>query len=244
MTRTVARPVRRLGLVMGLGLMALGCSSAGLSSAAPPSPTAQPPDPSVAATVEIEPVSAAAFWEAMVPGDPEAVSYLTLDDIVAASDAVVTGTVSGIAPGPTVEDPYHNIIYWATVRFLVDDVLAGSVRSVEPGTIAVTLLLGVGDAEHDFDWRYEPLARSLPSDRVVMFLSNNQEWAKQYGFPLDSPEADPMHYSILGGQGYFREIDGRVVLPAQPVGEWPKAFDGLPFDQLVAAVRAAEAASN
>jgi hypothetical protein len=180
----------------------------------------------------------------MIPGDPEAVSYLTLDDIVAASDAVVTGTVSGIAPGPTVEDPYHNIIYWATVTFQIDDALAGSVRTAEPGTIAVSLLLGVGDAEHDFDWRYEQFASSLPSDRAVMFLSNNQEWAKQYDFPLDSPEADPMHYRVVSGQGYFREIEGRVVLPAQPVGEWPLAFDGLPFDQFVAAVRAAEAANS
>ncbi|OGO51382.1 MAG: hypothetical protein A2V84_07190 [Chloroflexi bacterium RBG_16_70_13] len=180
----------------------------------------------------------------MVPGDPEAISYPTLDAIVSASDAVVTGTASSIAPGPTVEDPYHNIIYLATVTFRLDDVVAGSVRSVEPGTIAVSLLLGVGDAAHDFDWRYEQFASSLPSDRVVMFLSNNQEWAKQYDFPLDSPEADPMHYRVVSGQGYFRELDGRVVLPAQPIGEWPKAFDGLPFVELVAAVRASVAANS
>jgi hypothetical protein len=240
---SMARSLTRVGLIIYLGLLTAGCG-AGFSSPVSGVPTAPPAEASAAASAEIEPLSAAAFWAAMVPGDPEAISYPTLDAIVSGSDAVVTGTVSSIAPGPTVEDQYRNIIYWATVTLQIDDALAGSVRTAEPGTIAVSLLLGVGDAEHDFDWRYEQFASSLPSDRVVMFLSNNQEWAKQYDFPLDSPEADPMHYRVVSGQGYFRELDGRVVLPAQPIGEWPKAFDGLSFDQFVAAVRAAEAANS
>jgi hypothetical protein len=174
----------------------------------------------------------------MIPGDPEAIAYESLQGLARASDLVLVGRVSELVAGPTVEDPYGNMIYWATTKLRVDEVLIGDLRTEESGTVAVWMLLGVGDKTHDFAERYSQLAASLPSDRVVLFLSNNEEWAKQYGTPLDSPEADPMGYRILGGQGYLRELNDKVKIPARPVGDWPRSLDGTDFEELLDDIRA------
>lgn len=232
---------RLLGVLCVL-FATLGCT-VGSATYAPDAPhsSAAPGSASSPAPDLVEPE---AFWAALIPGDPEAVSYGTLAALVSASDAVVVGTVSGISSGPTVEDSYTNIIYWATLTIRVDEILAGSVRSSEPGVIRVSLLLGVGDKDHDFDERYQQFAGSLPQERAMLFLSNNQEWAKEYGIPLDSPEANPFEYRVLGGQGYLREVGGLAVLPERPVGDWPNAFDRVPFEDVVAAVRGAAATSE
>ena len=236
--------------VCASALLVAACSAGGATAPGTATPQSTPQlAPTGAASATPSPTigPGTAFdrelWSELFPGQPDAITYSSLADIAANSDLVVAGRAARIDRGPDVKDGGGTVTYWATVTFAVDEVLGGELRTRTPDTVAVWTLLGVGGngAGTDFADRYANALASIPQERTVLFLLNLQEWAIKFGRPTDAPDADPMGYMQNGGQSWFRDVDDRVVLPSEEVGDWPRAYAGTPFDAFVAEVRSKHA---
>lgn len=240
--------LRRLIPLAISAVAVFGCTAGPPGQSPAPQPSASAStvrsDPTGSPTSEVTPgvPFEHEIWYELFPGDPEAISYSSLDELVDASDLVVTGRAAKIERGPETPDGSGNITYSATVTFEIDEVLSGSLQTREPGAVAVRMLLGQGrDGDGiAFDERYAQALASVPNERTVLFLLNLEVWMTKFGFP-DHPDADPMSYMPNGGQSWFRETDGNVTLPTERVGDWPQAYEGARFDAFLDEVRAASA---
>ena len=72
------------------------------------------------------------FWTALVPGDPAAVSYSSMEAILADADAVVLASLGKLTRGPAYADKYGNVSYWGVLTLEVDRVLHGSLDTKTP----------------------------------------------------------------------------------------------------------------
>jgi hypothetical protein len=229
-------------LIMAGTLLAYGCSGAGVGPSPPLPEASESPRQSALAHVA-SPIDAAPFereiWLELFPGQPDAVTYASLKDLTTSSDVVVVGAASTITKGPDIKDSSGTITYWAVVTFSVEEILAGSLSTKTPDTVAVWMLLGVGGngASTDYGDRFAQARLSIPSGRTALFLLNLGEWARAYGRPTDAADADPMGYMLNGGQSWYSDVSGRVEMSSEPQGTWPLALDGTPFDALLRAVR-------
>ncbi|MDA8237358.1 MAG: hypothetical protein M0T75_05665 [Chloroflexi bacterium] len=185
------------------------------------------------------------FWTALVPGDPAAVSYSSMEAILADADAVVLASLGNLTRGPAYADKYGNVSYWGVLTLEVDRVLHGSLDTKTPGTVALLVFLGVGGATDTYDDRLAQLMAAKPAERGIFFLSNMAEWVRRSGGATDLPEADPHLCEVLGGQGFLRDVGGLVEPPhlspdqlATMAGRWQEALRGRPFAEVVSAIAA------
>jgi len=186
----------------------------------------------------------------LIPGDPAAISYRSLAALVRDADLVVVASADEVSDGPDFEDEYGNIVHLASLTMRVEQVVRGSIRTLQPGSLTVRTWLGVGDpGGYDYADLFAQLAASPPTGRAVLFLANMQSLNRRMGGPPDHPAADPNAYQILGGQGFLRDRGGRVEPPqlsedalATMAGRWQEELRGRPFDEVVRAVEAVAAA--
>jgi hypothetical protein len=242
------------GLLVAGALVAGGCvassgaiaPSSNLEASPTPSFGAVAPTTSPAPPPSPEPLSPDQAWALLIPGDPAAISYPSLEAIVRAADLVVVGRLGNLAYGPTNADEYGVIGYMTSLSVEVDRVLLGAPRSRVPGTVTLWVVLGLGDRSYDYRPEFERLSAAISrGERAIFFLVNMAEKASRNGFPLDDPQADPYAYQILGGQGFLRDVAGRVEPPqlsedalGRMAGRWQLALRGRPFDEVVAEIAA------
>lgn len=242
------------GLLVAGALVAGGCVAS--SGAIAPSPNLEAsPTPSFGAVAPTtspapppspEPLSPDQAWALLIPGDPAAISYPSLEAIVRAADLVVVASPTNLVKGPDFTDEYGNVIYLVSLTLDVERVLSGSVATKEPGSLTLRTWLGVGDPGGDaYEAEFERLIDCRPSGRAVFFLANMAAENERMGGPPDHPAADPYAYQILGGQGFLRDVAGRVERPQlsedalrRMAGRWQLALQGRSFDEVVAEVAA------
>lgn len=229
-----------LGLLLAACVAAPGATPSGVvhASATPGSPVPASPTPLPVLAPE-------EFWAALVPGDPAAISYPSLDAIVRAADVTLVARLGELQRGPVFVDEYDMASYWGLLTLEVEDIVRGSAKMRSKGAVTVLVLLGVGRPGESFEDRYPQLAESKPAGRGVFFLSNMAAWVERFGGDPDSAEADPYLHEVLGGQGYLREVDGVVQPPLLTsdeldamAGTWQEALRGADFDDVVAEIAA------
>ena len=241
--------LRVLSLVAIVAAAAAGCTAApaGAGGAAAGGPSlrpsqstpTQPSDPSPATS--IEPLSADEAWAMLIPGDPASISYRSPAALMRDADLVVVATTGELTEGPDFTDEYGNVIHLASLTLNVERVLRGTVKTREPGTLTLRTWLGVGDpGGYDYADTFASLATSPISGRGVFFLANMAALNTRMGGPPDHPAADPYAYQIQGGQGFLRDVGGRVEPPRLSedalftmAGRWQEDLRGQPFDALV-----------
>lgn len=177
------------------------------------------------------------FWPRLVNGDPEAVTYNSIADIARDSDAVVVGTVQAVEKGPNLTDQYGTVGYCATAIVIVERGVSGRQKPSPSDSIRIWAFLGAGDASYDFSDVYAQLASSIPDERALFFLANTVSWAERIGAEDSDAMVDPEAYIVLGGQGYLREVGGKVAAP-MIVSGWPKSVVGERFDAVVRSLEA------
>ncbi|MBI3747457.1 MAG: hypothetical protein HY262_01205 [Chloroflexi bacterium] len=77
-----------------------------------------------------------------------------------------------------------------------------------------------------------------PPKSVRFILANTVSWAKRIGAVAPDSMVDPDAFIVLGGQGYLREVNGKVVGPAAGKG-WPETVVGGSFDAVVQTIETA-----
>lgn len=238
-------------LALATGTAACVAPSAGapagtLSSPSPAVPASTPPDSAAVALPSLEPLSADEAWAMLIPGDPTSISYRSPAALMRDADLVVVGRLGGVRAGPDNADKYGVVAYLASVTLDVERVIRGTLVTREPGTLTLWVVIGIGDGGSDFSAQVDQFATSVPrGERAVLFLVNMAAKAGRNDFPADDPQADPYAYQILGGQGFLRDVGGRVEPPglsadalAIMAGRWQEDLRGRPFDQVVRSLEA------
>ena len=181
----------------------------------------------------------------LIPGDPASISYRSPAALMRDADLVVIATTGELIEGPdftvTNESGRVAIVHLASLTLNVERVLRGTVKTREPGTLTLRMWLGVGDpGGNDYADTFESLAASPISGRGVFFLANLAALNTRMGGPPDHPAVDPYAYQIQGGQGFLRDVGGRVEPPRLSedalftmAGRWQEDLRGQPFDALV-----------
>lgn len=240
-----------LGLLVAVALVAGGCvASPGAGPASPNETLVLSPSENAPAPASLEPLpsipqmSAGEFWAELVPGDPGAITYASLQAIVKDASAVVVASLGELERGPTYADEYGNVIYFGALTLKVQRVLYGDVTTKNPGTAKVLILLGVGDATYAFEDRLASLQAAIPVERGIFFLVNMVDWVARTGGDASRPEADPYSYEVLGGQGFLRDVGGKVQPPLWSTSGWPQSLRGRVFDEVVAQIAAIVASTR
>lgn len=202
-----------------------------------------------------EPLSADEAWAMLIPGDPASISYRSPAALMRASDVVVLATMGELIEGPdftvTSETGRVDIVHQASLTLKVERVIRGTVKTREPGTLTLRTWFGVGDpGGYDYADTFASLAASPMSGRGVFFLANMAALNTRSGGPPDHPAADPYAYQIQGGQGFLRDVGGRIEPPRLSedalftmAGRWQEDLRGQPFDQAVRSLEAIAAES-
>jgi hypothetical protein len=200
-TRRLAAGLAALSLLVALAVVAV---TGGERTEAPPA-TAD-------ANELIHPQAASGF----VSGGPE---YRTLDELVANSHLVVTGTVKEVRSGGEVVDidPQYPTRFLNAV-VAVDEVMKGSAPSTELTVRTIESAYAPapgGPREPDVEWR-------TPGERIVAFLA-------------PSPNGGPLLVPTSYTQSFYR-LKGADVMPLAPT---TGSIDAMPLSQFRQAVRAA-----
>jgi hypothetical protein len=251
--RTVLLGVR-LALLVALPLLA-GCGAqpagsgiggtiatrgASAASAAPAATTMMAPTP-VPRSPTIAP---AAFWAGLFNGEPEAVTYSSLAEMVKDSDLVVLGSFAGVTAGPDSDAGSGETNYMATVTVKVTKVLRGTVSASTDETVPVVFLLGTGRTgnESPYTTFIANLKASMPAERGVFFLQNLVAYYSRFD-PTAKSRYDPTVYQVTSVQGLFRDTAGKVDMPATATGAWIATYKGKSFDTVVSQLASACAAA-
>ena len=147
-------------------------------------------------------------WPASGVGAMEVEHYATLDELAAASDAVVRGRIAGVELGRAFGDPGGFQLHYASVRLMVDEHVAGTLASG-----AVTLELPLWDGPDSLS----ALQSSLPDAEVVLFLR---------------AKTDGPFYRLATSDAAIVDADGRAGVPAEATGGLGE-LDGVPFADAV-----------
>lgn len=234
--RTIHRCAVASLLVLSMGL--LGC----VARVAPQEPAARLSQPSLAAgeaspavgrhaqvaelpveheSISLEPWPVEEFWLQVAGGSFE---YTSLASMTRSTDAVVVGRIRSIGLGrplpDTTESGYGNIL------FALERLVAGSVNETQPGLINVEFFM----ADSRLFPRY---TGRVPAERVVLFLSNKAEDARDLGMDPNGPLAGEKFYRVASDQGFLRDVGGKVKPPIGATDRWLTDLAGRDFDATV-----------
>lgn len=246
----VLTQIRKLALLVffsAIGTAACVSPSAGgaLPPRGDPSPgssqTASAPAIDPTPVLSLAPVTPDDAWAMLIPGDPASISYPSLAELARDADAVVIASPGALVKGPDFTDEYGNVIHLATLTLNVERLIRGSIKTRQPGTLALWISLGVGDpGGYDYAEYFARLLDAKPSGRAIFHLKNMAAWNEKMGGPADHPQADPYAYQILGGQGFLRDVNARIEPPALSpdtlatmAGTWQSDLRGRPFAEVV-----------
>ena len=152
----------------------------------------------------------------------------SLEDLVTGADLVVRGVVAAVEPGRTLGPPSRPLQY-AAVTVAVEELLAGSVvGGPDEVLLEVPLLEGADSID-------EVRGRMLGSERVL-FLRNKGASAAAARLPLADRLADRGFHRLVTFGSELVDVGGMAVAPPDE-SEVLEPFSGLPFDDVVVALR-------
>lgn len=167
------------------------------------------------------------FWSLTRVRAMAAESYDTLTQMTLASDAIVVGRISAIAPGrewKANEDEWLDpeaadalLARFATVTLEIQDVIGGAVADASAGTVELEIFL-------PHDGLVPQLEATLPRERAVFFLRTK----------ADAPEFFRL---VNDSQGLIREFEGTSHMVGAVEGTFLAEIDGRPFGELLAQLR-------
>ncbi len=198
-------------------------------------------DPSATPTPTPAPTLAPdAFWGWLFNGEPEAVSYSSLDAMIKDSGLVLLGSFADVTAGPDSDAGSGPTNYMATIDLKVAKVLRGTLPADASGTVAVVTFLGTGPtgAVSPYTGFIANLKASMPNERGVFFLENPVAYYSRFD-PTAKERYDPTVYQVTSVQGLFRDAAGVAQLPATASGSWITTYAGKPFDTVVAQLSSA-----
>lgn len=230
-----------LGLVavVAAGLLLAGCVAPTAGGKPPAASPVKPPPTRMSDSgggspevLDLRPWPEDAFWLQVAPGGLALYVYPSLKAMVTGVDLVVVGRAQAVLPGrPLPDQDKSNGYGLGTIRFVVEDVLAGKPAEPNPNVLLVQFVMG--------DRRLLPrYTGRIPTERVVLFLANLGEHAERIGQDPNGPGLGYEYYSIQGPQGYLREVQGTMIPPAGVEDEWLKSLQGRPFDAVLDEIRA------
>jgi hypothetical protein len=187
-----------------------------------------------------------AFWAGLFNGEPEAVTYSSLAEMVNDSDLVVLGSFAGVTAGPDSDAGSGQTNYMATVTVKVAKVLRGKLPNPASETVPIAIFLGADPtgSESPYTTFIANLKASMPAERGVFFLQNLVAYYSRFD-PTAKSRYDPTVYQVTSVQGLFRDTAGKVDMPATATGPWIATYKGTSFDTVVSQLTSAcTAAAN
>jgi hypothetical protein len=178
-----------------------------------------------------------AFWAGLFSGEPDAVNYPSLRELIKGSDAVVLASFATVTGGPDYYGGSGFTGYMATVTLQVDRVLSGSLP-VGSTTVPVEVFLGIGPAgaaQNPYADFIGQMQASMPHERGVFFLVNMVAYYRQFD-PASASRYDPSAYQVTSVQGLVRDANGVAQLPRNAPGTWPATLTGRPFAEVVSEI--------
>lgn len=184
------------------------------------------------------------FWSQLFSGDPAAINYPTLADMVKDSDLIVLGSMAGVSPGPDSVAGQSLTNYMLTVTVHVDRVIYGKMPD-GTATVPVAVFLGVGptDEQNPYAPQIANRAASIPMERGVFVLQNLAAYYGRFD-PTASERYDPTVYQVASLQGLIRDDAGTAWVSDQAPGDWAASIAGRPFSTALAETTAAAAAAT
>ena len=155
----------------------------------------------------------------------------SLAGLVQDADLVTVGRIVAVGPGRAF-GPAHKRLHYAALTVALHEVLAGG--PMETGAVEVTLELPLHDG---LDGLARLGAAMLGTERLL-FLRNKGVSAAEAGLPISTQLEDAPFYRLVTFGSEVVSVDGVAVAGGDDAGLLDR-FDGLPFTQVVKAVRAA-----
>lgn len=236
----ITRLTGRVGSLLVVLLIAGACTAgpgATPQSLAPTTSQISSPAQPVVSPTPVAPMSPDAFWAGLFSGEPDAVTYPSVGELIKGSDAVVLASFVGVTSGPNSDAGSGYTNYMATVTLQVDRVLHGSLRSGS-GTVPLAVFLGVGPAgttENPYAAFIKQMITSMPHERGVLFMVNMAAYYQRFD-PDASSRYDPSAYQVTSSQGLVRDVAGVAQPPSNAPGAWPMTFKGRPFDDVLSEI--------
>ena len=228
----------RLACFLMAGTIA-GCAGVAVQSPVPTgstvAPTATLESSTQPTSVAVGPTLAPAeFWMRSVSGDPGAVDYGSLEDMIAAVDTVVVATPVGSVKGrDVVGNEEGDTGFHATIFVEVEEIVAGRVVEGDGLELKVEAFLGAAyPSEYDYADEYERYASSIPAERALLFLMNKGRFFERAGLDPTQAGAGYDYYFLASGQAYVREVNG-LAEPWADGPEWLTRLRGEDFDEVV-----------
>ncbi|HJP88911.1 MAG TPA: hypothetical protein VJ850_07760 [Candidatus Limnocylindrales bacterium] len=204
--------------------------------------------PSASPTSIAEQEISDAFWAKVIQYDaePTRFHYDTLEDIVADSDLIVRGRITGqtmvgcaAQPSPALGEP--DVCDLAQQKFLlvtIDETLKSDGPQASDTVMVKLAFSGIPDSD-------------LPGGELILFLKNFGKLYTDSGAPTPSDSPRWQWYALPNTyQGALRKIDDVVLVPEAPAGWWeangpfPINLDTQPFGDVVDRIAGIVAASE
>lgn len=157
----------------------------------------------------------------------------SLVELVGSADAVVRGRVVAVEPGRAF-GPSHRALHYAAVTVAVSELIAG--RQAAPGAVDLTLEIPLLDGP---DQVAELRGRLLDTERLLLLRSKGES-AGAAGLPLDERLRDRAFHRLVTFGSEVVNRDGVALVPPDETGLLD-GFQGMPFDEVVAAIVAVAA---
>jgi hypothetical protein len=210
-----------------------------LDAAQSPSAATSTDDSGGASPAPVQAFDAREFWERAVSGDPGAIDYGSLRKMISAVDVVLVARPTGIVQGRDVAGNAAgtDVGYFATVSLDVEDVVAGRIVKGDPHALKMELFMGASDpTRNDYVATFARYAASLPTERVLLFLTNKGKLFERLGLGPDDPGGGYDYYMIASGQAYVRDVGGAAE-PWLAGPDWLVGLRGESFKSVVAKVK-------
>ena len=162
----------------------------------------------------------------------------SLQEAAALSDLVAVGRFVGLERGKGYGAPKEGVGWYAIALIEIESTLQGSPALGDDGLLRVPFVLTLGppgDVDPEYpDKEFGDLARSLPSDPALLFLTNWAAYFDRAGAEVPEWLADLDRsdiYRTIGADGAVRVVDG--ALQPTPYSEtWDSTLAGLMIKDL------------
>ena len=162
----------------------------------------------------------------------EAERYASLPAMTRASDAVVRGTVVGVAPGRSFGESDGAPLHYAAATLRIDEVLSGSPATGDDGEVLLEIPLFDGIES------IGPLESSLSGGEGIFFLRSKGSSAREAGLPWAEQQADAAYHRLVAFGAVVGHAAGLASAGNDELGVLAE-LDGLPFADALARVREA-----
>jgi hypothetical protein len=173
------------------------------------------------------------FWNRLWFSGASAPHFDSMEEMQAASDVVVLGTIIQVEEGRIFGDPHpdnphpeEELVAYVTATIEIDRVLVGSLEDPGAARIRLELPMPRQDAVRE-------LVGDGPAEPAVFFVFNAGRLAAAQGRPLEIQEIEREYYALVAFGAVVRNFDGKAAPIDAPEMEFLKAFESEPFDRFV-----------